>query len=101
MDMNERLEKARIARQTGPKKGPVKHTIRTRDGGLIEVELTRSRAIKAMCTECGGYGEMHPKDCSSPHCPLFPYRGKIQLAYQGSDVTTPEDSEPDGEPEAD
>ena len=63
-----------------------KHTIRTTDGGTIDVMLTRNQAIKAMCTECGGYGEMHPKDCPDKHCPLWIYRGKITLAYKSGDA---------------
>jgi len=59
--------------------------IRAKDGGLISVELSRTKAIKAMCTECMGYGEAHPKDCSDKQCPLYNYRGKIQLAYGDND----------------
>lgn len=59
----------------------MKHTIRAKDSGTVEVELTRNRAIKAMCTECLGFGEAHPKDCTDKLCPLFPFRGKIQLAW--------------------
>ena len=57
-----------------------KHVIRKKDSGTVEVTLTRSRAIKAMCTECMGYEE-HPKNCTSNLCPLYPFRGKIMLAY--------------------
>lgn len=65
----------------------VKHSIRAKDGGYVDVELSRSRAIKAMCTECCGHGEYHPRDCTDPHCPLWPFRGKINLAYRQSDET--------------
>lgn len=54
------------------------HTIRRKSGKLKEVELTRSIAIKAFCTECLGY-ESHPKDCESYHCPLWPFRGKTNI----------------------
>ena len=62
---------------------PMKHTIRTSkmDGSTVDVNLTRGQAIKAMCTECLGFGEVHPKECTSVHCPLYPYRGKTQVAY--------------------
>jgi hypothetical protein len=30
------------------------HTIRTKSGGTVALELSRSKAIKAMCTECMG-----------------------------------------------
>ena len=60
------------------------HTVKTRDGGTVAVELTRGKAIKAYCTECMGY-EGHPKDCPSIYCKLFPFRGKTRLAYDGAD----------------
>ena len=62
----------------------MKHKIKTSngDGTTVEVDrYARSKAIKLMCTECCGWGEMHPKDCLSPTCPLFPFRGKSQAAY--------------------
>jgi hypothetical protein len=59
----------------------VQHTIRAKDGGIVDVTLNRNRAIKAMCTECMGYSEANPRDCPAKLCPLWPFRGKIQLAY--------------------
>ena len=59
----------------------LKQKIRMKDGGEIEVNLSRTRAIKAMCTECMGYGEGHPKECTDKLCPLYSFRGKINLAY--------------------
>lgn len=59
----------------------IKHKIKSKYGGLIEVNLTRNRAIKAMCTECCGW-ESDPKDCPSIECPVYPWRGKILLAYK-------------------
>ena len=56
----------------------VKHTVRRKSGKLKEVQLTRSSAIKAFCTECLGW-EIHPKDCESYNCPLWPFRGKTNL----------------------
>ena len=56
----------------------VKHTVRRKSGKLKEVQLTRSSAIKAMCTECLGW-ETHPKECESYNCPLWPFRGKTNL----------------------
>lgn len=63
----------------------MKHTIRTRNytttKKVVTIEpYTRSRAIKAFCTECLGY-EDHPKYCETKLCPLLPYRGKTTLAY--------------------
>ena len=57
----------------------VKHTIRKKSGKLKEVNLTRSLAIKAFCTECMGYGEIHPKDCTAGNCTLYPFRGKTNI----------------------
>ena len=34
-----------------------------------------------MCTECMGWGEGNPKECTDTQCPLYPYRGKSQAAY--------------------
>lgn len=48
----------------------LQHTIRAKDGGVVEVTLNRTRAIKAMCTECMGYSEANPKDCPAKLCPL-------------------------------
>lgn len=58
-----------------------KHTIRTKDGEKTEVQLNRGKAIKAMCTECMGF-ESDPKECTDKNCPLYPWRGKILLAYK-------------------
>ena len=58
-----------------------KHTINTKSGKLKNVGLTRSLAMKAFCTECLGY-ETHPKDCTSVHCPLYPFRGKTTIAFR-------------------
>ena len=58
------------------------HTIRTNLGATVAVKnYARHRAIKAFCTECMGW-ESHPKDCTSTHCPLYPFRGKIRAAIQ-------------------
>jgi hypothetical protein len=61
------------------------HTIRTKDGGTVTAELNRSRAIKAMCTECMGF-EANPKECTSTLCPIYPWRGKLMLAYKEAGV---------------
>ncbi len=61
----------------------IKHKIKRKNGKLKEVNLTRSLAIKAFCTECMGFGEAHPvKDCTSCNCPLYPYRGKTNLTLR-------------------
>lgn len=59
----------------------IKHKILTENGKLKEVVLTRTKAIKIHCTQCCGYGEVHPKDCDIEDCPLFPFRGKSNIIY--------------------
>lgn len=54
----------------------IKHTVRTKNGKDVQINVTRSLAIKLMCTECLGWGEDHPKNCTAPKCPLFPFRGR-------------------------
>jgi len=59
----------------------MKHKIRHKLIPTVDVEnYTRNVAIKAMCTECLGWGEEHPKDCTSPLCPLYPYRNKTTIS---------------------
>lgn len=75
-------------------------TIRCKDGKKKDVgEITRTLAIKLFCTECLGYGEGHPKDCTDKSCPLFSFRGISQLSYssEGAIVSeTPKVSNVDG-----
>jgi hypothetical protein len=60
------------------------HTIRAADGGTVTAKLNRGKAIKAMCTECMGF-EGNPRDCTSKLCPLFPWRGRILLAWRNKE----------------
>ena len=56
--------------------------IRTKHNTVIEVEeFTRTEAIKAFCTECLGFGECHPNECSDSLCPLFNFRGINRVSY--------------------
>lgn len=59
----------------------IKHTVRTKDGNLKEVDITRNQAIALHCTECMGY-EDHPKNCTSVNCALYPYRKITRLALK-------------------
>ena len=65
----------------------MKHTIRQKDYGVrgnrvVDVDnYTRGLAIKIFCSECLGH-EDHPKDCTAPMCPLYPFRGKSLKAWQ-------------------
>ena len=67
---------------TRPRRGGTMatHEVRTRDGGTKRLRYGRKKAIQLACVECLGW-EHHPKDCTSPLCPLFPYRGQT-LASQ-------------------
>ena len=65
----------------------MKHEVRTnnfhRTGKTVVIDgYARARAVKIFCTECLGF-EDHPKDCTANLCPLFPFRGKSTLAYDG------------------
>ena len=52
----------------------VYHTIRTDgSGGTKIIKLTARRAIIENCKECLGW-ETNPRDCTSPLCPLYPFR---------------------------
>lgn len=73
----------------------MKHTIRARHGGTIEVDLFRSKAIKIHCTECCGWGEFHPKDCTDKLCALYPFRGISQASYGRETSETVEEDEKD------
>lgn len=60
----------------------VTHTMRAKDGGTVTIEkLTKLRAIRAMCVECLGW-EDDPKNCASPLCSLFPWRGRVQFSLK-------------------
>jgi len=41
----------------------------------------RGLAIKVYCTECLGFEADPRSECTSPLCPLFPFRGKSLRAY--------------------
>ena len=60
----------------------IKHKVRRKNGKLKEIDMPRSIAIKAFCTECMGYGEVHPNDCESYNFPLWPFRGKTNLTLR-------------------
>ena len=65
------------------------HRIRSRNGEPVEAgRYTRSKAIKAFCTECMGFSG-HPQECTAPLCPLYPFRGKSLLAYGEEEDATP------------
>jgi hypothetical protein len=60
----------------------IEHTVRAKSGKLVKVKnYTRGKAIKVHCTECMGW-ETHPKECTDPNCPSYPYRGKVLITCQ-------------------
>ena len=60
-----------------------KHTVRHRDGGVIEVDnYSPTKAIKLFCSECMGWeankGQTLKEtiaDCPATKCPLYALRG--------------------------
>jgi len=56
------------------------HTIRHKNGGLVEIETDLRTAIEVQCTECMGYDD--PKECTSINCSLYPFRKKSTLAIK-------------------
>jgi hypothetical protein len=78
--MHKMNEKVTQKRERTPSR--VCHTVRTKDGGQKAIKYGRKQAILLMCTECLGW-EGHPKTCTSPLCPLFPFRG-ITMSSQRS-----------------
>lgn len=62
------------------------HTIRCADGTTKTIDnyVSRSKAIKLMCTECMGWAA-NPKGCTDTKCPLYPFRGKCLASAHGED----------------
>ncbi len=51
------------------------HTIRSKDGGTIEIpNYTPREACARMCMECLCWDGDPRKDCTDPLCPLTPHR---------------------------
>ncbi len=84
----EQIEKMKAARlAAGPRKSSAKgHTVRSKDGGTVTFKnYTKGNAIKIHCTECMGW-ETNPADCTSPMCPLFPFRKRTLATQHGNIV---------------
>ena len=52
----------------------INHTIRTKEETTKIVSLTSLSAIRAFCLECVGWSYYEVEKCTSPLCPLFPFR---------------------------
>ena len=57
------------------------NTVRTKAGGTKTLKYGRKKAILMTCCECLGW-ETDPKDCTSPLCPLYPFRGRTQATLK-------------------
>lgn len=52
----------------------IQHTIRKAEGGIETIKLTPRTAIVKNCRECMGFATQEVEKCTSPLCPLFPFR---------------------------
>ena len=78
--MNDEKEKEVVKREQ------ISHTVRSRDGGMVTIDpYHRTKAIKIHCTECMGWGETNPKDCTSFNCALYPFRGRSLAGYNSDE----------------
>jgi hypothetical protein len=81
-EQKQKMQNARAARKGQPRKSVV-HTVRTADRGSVQIaHYTLRKAVACMCTECMGF-EDSPVDCTSPMCPLYPYRRKTRMNARG------------------
>jgi hypothetical protein len=68
-------------------RGERTHTVRTADGGTITLQRYGMRmAIKAFCTECMGFQGAEVVLCTSPMCPLFPFRKQTRATAKGQEA---------------
>ena len=58
-------------------RGPVQ--VRT-DKGILELRVTKSKAVKLRCLDCCGFNKKQVKECSNEKCILFEMRlrGKLE-----------------------
>lgn len=54
----------------------ITHIIRDNKGGTKRVRLTARTAILAHCFECMGWNWYEVEKCTSPLCPLYPFRNR-------------------------
>ncbi len=62
---------------------------------------SRTAALKVFCGACVGWVRKEVRLCSSPDCPLFPYRpfqSEDEAADETAEVTVSEDEDEGGEP---
>lgn len=56
---------------------------RTADGGTKTITCGRALAIYLKCMECLGWEGNPKRDCCSPNCPLYPWRGRTYKTIRG------------------
>jgi len=52
----------------------IKHIIWGKNGEQKKVELTPLKAIRLHCLQCVCWTAYEVKNCTSPRCPLYPFR---------------------------
>jgi len=52
----------------------IKHSIRSKEGGVKVISLTPLKAIRYQCHECMGWSAHAIKRCTGKLCCLYPYR---------------------------
>ena len=68
--------KAKLAagRKNMPRKA-ISHTVRTGSGRMHTFSrYSYKKAVTTMCIECMGFESDPRTDCTSPNCPLYPFR---------------------------
>jgi len=53
----------------------------------IEISRTRTRAIKALCTDCSAGQRQEVAECPCTMCPLYIYRGYIEWNSKKKEMT--------------
>ena len=68
----------------------IKQKILDSKRNVVEVSTTPVKAIRLFCVECMGHQFMEVPRCTSPFCPLFPYRmGKAHTGRKGNPENLP------------
>jgi len=63
----------------------IEHTIRADNGKTQTLKLTPLTAVKKLCIECMGFQKHEVKHCTSPMCPVYPFRmGKGHTGRKGN-----------------
>jgi len=71
----------------------VNHEILNRKGRLQSVKLTPRAAILFFCKECLGF-ETNPYLCTSPNCPLYPFRTRRAFSELAKNAAKRNEIEP-------